>query len=389
MLSSKSSSSSSLSSKKIISLKQSSSSSSSTTEYSKLSSSEKKQLFQDFTVKFNKKYSDDEEDSRYETFQQNLELIDARNKAEKSKGGNAVHGVTIFADATEDEIMTSKMGFKDATKKSIIKMAKEDSGDSTFKSNKGSKDTVDWSGVYTTGIKDQGYCGSCWAFSAVSQIESDSIRAGYLTTDDELSEQQLVSCDTYDAGCNGGNPYYAYYYVYKAGGVETNASYPYASWGADVPSCDSDSSKYVVTVNDFYYLSSENAMESHVYSTGPISVCVDATNWPTYEGGIVSDCGTEVNHCVQAVGLNTEENYWIIRNSWGTDWGENGYIYVKAGENTVKNHLTTTTTTTTTTTKLHNITLIIIISATSHIYLPMFLFPKYRRKNRKNRAARS
>ena len=75
-------------------------------------------------------------------------------------------------------------------------------------------------------------------------------------------------------------------------------------------------------------------MESHVYSKGPISVCVDATTWPTYEGGIMSDCGNEVNHCVQAVGLNTKENYWIIRNSWGTDWGENGYIYIKAGENT-------------------------------------------------------
>lgn len=101
-----------------------------------------------------------------------------------------------------------------------------------------------------------------------------------------------------------------------------------------MPSCESDSSKYVVTVSDFYYLSNEDAMESHVYSKGPISVCVDATTWPTYEGGIMSDCGKEVNHCVQAVGLNTKEDYWIVRNSWGTDWGENGYIYLKAGENT-------------------------------------------------------
>jgi len=307
-------------------------SSSSSTVYSKLSSTEKKKLFEEFTKKYNKVYDSSEEESRFSTFKSNLEVIDERNKAEQRKGGSAVHGVTIFADIGEDELLSSKMGFLEATKKNIIKMAKN-GDETTFDSVEDSEDIVDWSGVYTTQIKDQGYCGSCWAFSSVSQIESDSIRAGYLTTDDELSEQQLVSCDTYDAACDGGNPYYAYYYVYKAGGIETNASYPYASWGANVPSCESDSSKYVVTVNDFYYLSSEDAMESHVYSKGPLSVCVDATNWPTYESGVITDCGKEVNHCVQAVGINTKENYWIIRNSWGSDWGDNGYIYVQAGEN--------------------------------------------------------
>jgi len=132
---------------------------STTTEYSKLSSKEKKQLFKDFAKKFNKNYSDKEEESRYVTFENNLKLIDERNSAEQRKGGTAVHGITVLADFSEEEIFTSKMGFKEATKKNIIKKAKKDDGDFVFSSKKDSSEVVDWSGVYTTKIKDQGYCG--------------------------------------------------------------------------------------------------------------------------------------------------------------------------------------------------------------------------------------
>ena len=73
-------------------------------------------------------------------------------------------------------------------------------------------------------------------------------------------------------------------------------------------------------------------MIDYVLAQGPISACIDASTWATYTGGILSTCGEEPNHCVQIVGVNTVDNYWLVRNSWGTAWGEDGYIRLKLGE---------------------------------------------------------
>jgi C1A family cysteine protease len=74
-------------------------------------------------------------------------------------------------------------------------------------------------------------------------------------------------------------------------------------------------------------------MSNYVLSTGPLSVCVDAARWNSYRGGIVTSCGNRVDHCVQAVGVDTS-SHWIVRNSWGTSWGEGGYIWLKYGQDT-------------------------------------------------------
>lgn len=137
--------------------------------------------------------------------------------------------------------------------------------------------------------------------------------------------------DTYDSyGCDGGLTIYAYYYVYKTGGLQTNASYPYTSYYDVDGTCVSDSDDYEVTVDDYYYLSSEDSMESHVLTYGPLSVCLDASTWASYTNGTMTTCGTDVDHCVQAVGINSDDDYWVVRNSWGTDWGQEGYIYLKS-----------------------------------------------------------
>jgi hypothetical protein len=86
-------------------------------------------------------------------------------------------------------------------------------------------------------------------------------------------------------------------------------------------------------VDSYYEVASETDMMTYVLSTGPLSVCLDALSWSSYTGGIVTSCGDAIDHCVQVVGLNADENYWIVRNSWGTDWGEHGYIYLEAGVN--------------------------------------------------------
>jgi C1A family cysteine protease len=187
-------------------------------------------------------------------------------------------------------------------------------------------------------VKNQGYCGSCWAFSATEQIESDFWKAS--GTEVILAPQQITSCDKTAYGCGGGWTEHAYEYVIRAGGVETEADYPYVSGTTEVTeACVSNSTEYVVTIGGYETVSSsaagESAMANYVASTGPLSVCLDAQSWNFYTGGILTKCGTTVDHCVQAVGLDTtgDTPYWIVRNSWGTNWGYEGYIYMEYGVN--------------------------------------------------------
>jgi C1A family cysteine protease len=85
-----------------------------------------------------------------------------------------------------------------------------------------------------------------------------------------------------------------------------------------------------VTLSKYYVVeSNEETMAHHMLQTGPLSVCLAASTWSSYKSGILSKCATDVDHCVQAVGVNLDEEYWIVRNSWGTDWGVDGYIYLK------------------------------------------------------------
>jgi len=194
--------------------------------------------------------------------------------------------------------------------------------------------TVDWTGIYTTAVKNQGYCGSCWAFSATEQIESDSMRT--LGTSYVLSPEQITQCDQTSLGCNGGWSEHAYNYVSRAGGIETDANYPYTSYLGVTGTCHSDSSLFVISVSDYTTIADESSMASYVQTTGPLSVCLDAESWNSYTGGIMKVCGDNVDHCVQAVGVDasTVGGYWIVRNSWGTDWGEEGFIRLSYGSNT-------------------------------------------------------
>ena len=151
-----------------------------------------------------------------------------------------------------------------------------------------------------------------------------------------LGPQQLVSCTPFPSmGCNGGWTENAYEYVKKTGGIEQEKDYPYRSQTGRTGSCEADSSKYVVTVDKYYGVKGESSMGDYVLHTGPLSVCLDASNWNTYTGGIMKNCGNRVDHCVQAVGVDTSSGgYWKVRNSWGTSWGESGYIRLAYGSNT-------------------------------------------------------
>jgi hypothetical protein len=291
-------------------------------KYSTLDDSSIIDLFDNFKKTYNKTYATIEEATlRYNNFRSFLLTIDERN----GNDTHALHGVTKFADLSPDEFRTNYLGYKPPmnSNKLIIEL----------EPYSGNESIINWADIYTTAVKDQGYCGSCWAFSATEQIESDSIRLGLLTTSDTLSTEQIVQCDTVDDGCGGGNTETAFEYVRSAGGIESDSDYPYTSYYDYTGSCSSNSLKYKVTVDEYYSLSGEDSMITHIFSSGPISVCLDASSWSSYVSGVITTCGMEVDHCVQAVGVNLDEWYWVVRNSWGTEWGNEGYIWLEAGSN--------------------------------------------------------
>jgi len=199
--------------------------------------------------------------------------------------------------------------------------------------------TFDWSSKgMITPVKNQEQCGSCWAFSATETIESVYAVKHGKSSLNVLAPQQIVDCDTQgeDQGCDGGYPYGAYEYIIQAGGQEGESDYPYT--GED-GTCQFNAADIEDKISNWKYVtqsSDEKVMQAFVYTSSPISVCVDAEIWQTYQGGVIttdSGCGNSLDHCVQITGWLTENSTacWNVRNSWGADWGENGYIWVERG----------------------------------------------------------
>jgi C1A family cysteine protease len=278
--------------------------------------------FKDFEVQYNKTYtSHAERMRRFNIFKRNLRRAE---QLTLESNGLAEHGVTQFMDLTPEEFKAIYLNLilpDVATHRKFIEVPQmANIPDSWNWANEGA----------TTAVKDQGACGSCWAFSAIEQIESLWILAGNPAV--SLSPQQLVDCDTSCYGCDGGWPLYGFRYVESVGGVESNSAYPYT---AKDGSCKFSSSKVSAWISDYGYLSGESSILNYVASTGPVSVAVDATTWQTYRSGVLSSCGTQLNHAVQTVGYGTVSgtSVWIVRNSWGTSWGVGGYIYVPRGKN--------------------------------------------------------
>jgi C1A family cysteine protease len=255
--------------------------------------------FRTFLTTYNKEYKNATEFAyRLGVFKKNLQIAEQRNA-----DGEAVHGITKFSDLTNEEFRSFYLGYKAPTgARQELDIALTDSSAAA---------SVDWRGhspAILTPVKNQAQCGSCWAFSATEQIETNYAMAGNAIK--SLGVQQIVSCDKVDEGCNGGNTETAYAYVEKAGGLETEASYPYTSGKGKSGVCKDKKAKEVVSIKGFNTISKTEASEKKMVTQmgdSPISVCVDATKWQTYKKGILGrTCGKQLDHCVQAVGLNTD-----------------------------------------------------------------------------------
>ncbi|XP_073157590.1 senescence-specific cysteine protease SAG39-like [Henckelia pumila] len=267
-------------------------------------------------------YKDDAEKAkRFKIFQANLEYIESFNAA-----GTQTYKLAAnqFADLTNQEFLASYTGYKKGSHSKTIT-------DASFRyENVTSVPTsVDWTKKgAVTGVKNQGGCGSCWAFSAVAAMESiHQLKTGKLVT---LSEQELVDCDRAgkDEGCEGGLMEEAFEFIIKNKGLTTEANYPYKGVDED---CDSKKAgSNVVDIKGYEKVpkNSESALLKAV-ANQPVSVAVDGSELQFYSSGILTgSCGTYLNHGIAAVGYGVSGDgtkYWLIKNSWGTAWGEKGY----------------------------------------------------------------
>ncbi|XP_013147772.1 PREDICTED: uncharacterized protein LOC106110476 [Papilio polytes] len=296
-------------------------------------------LFDDFLETYKPAYisNETEKSRRFEIFRNNVRIIHALNIGD---AGTATYGVTKFADLTHEEFKSKFLGLKPSLRdQNQIPMTKAVIPEVSL------PDAFDWRqrGAVTP-VKDQGSCGSCWAFSVTGNVEGQwQIKTGNLLS---LSEQELVDCDKLDEGCNGGLMDNAYRAIEQMGGLELEDDYPYIGKAHD--KCIYNKTLSRVTVSGAVNISNnETNMAKWLVKNGPISIGINANAMQFYMGGVSHPwrmlCSPDnLDHGVLIVGYGVSDYplfhkrlpYWIVKNSWGGSWGERGYYRVYRGDGT-------------------------------------------------------
>ncbi|GAU43703.1 hypothetical protein TSUD_254320 [Trifolium subterraneum] len=281
--------------------------------------------FELWRAKYGKVYKNAiEQEKHFQIFKDNVAYIKSFNAA-----GNKPYKLAI-THAADEPISINKTTTTSFWKvlPSLIKRIIRGTTSFKYKNVTDIPATVDWRkhGAVTP-IKHQGNCGSCWAFSAVAAIEGiQQISNGKLVS---LSVQQLVDC--VGRGCRGGNNYDSFKFISKKGRIATEANYPYTGVKGKCKKARYGGVK--ITSYEQVPSNSEDSLLKAV-ANQPVAVAIDTSGlFELYSSGIFTgECGTNLIHAVTIVGYGTSNDgikYWLVKNSWGTEWGEQGYIRIK------------------------------------------------------------
>jgi len=297
--------------------------------------------WREYKLKFGKFYAEEEESARYQVWRQHVKEINQHNAQSKS----FKKGVNNFTDMTHEEFRGKMGGCYKIPKKHLEGNNTQLGSTWLPPSNVEIPESVNWvkEGLVTP-VKNQGQCGSCWAFSTTGSLEGQMFRkTGKLPN---LSEQNLVDCsrDYGNMGCHGGWMDYAFSYIKDNMGIDSENGYPY--YARELGYCYYRTVYKTGDVSGWFDLSpgNETNLKLGVAVVGPISVAIDASH-PSlqhYHSGIYYEekCGNtlrDLDHAVLVVGYGTEngQDYWLIKNSWSERWGEGGYFKMARNR---KNH---------------------------------------------------
>ncbi|CAJ1938664.1 unnamed protein product [Sphenostylis stenocarpa] len=293
----------------------------------KLSSEEEVlQLFQEWQNEHGRKYGNPQEKAkRFNIFQRNLRYINEMNAKRKSPTQHRL-GLNKFADMSPEEFAETYLKQIEMPSNFESRKVRKDDGDC-----ENLPDSVDWreKGAVTE-VRDQGDCQSHWAFSVTGAIEGiNKIVTGNLVT---LSAQELLDCDPASHGCAGGFYFNAFGYVIDNGGIDTEANYPYRAKNG---TCNENAKKVVSIDNLLVVDGTEKGLLCRV-SKQPVSVSIDATGLQFYTGGVYGGDNCTKNSrfatfvcLIVGYGSVGGEDYWIVKTSWGKEWGEKGYLLIK------------------------------------------------------------